>query len=455
LSGAAACLAHDTRPRPAPRLRPTPDALVDHLGRTAGIVTAGPAGRSVRRAGMIRRPDVVHWPHPVQHRGLKRSPARPVTLARGLWRRLGPGGQLALWVLLTLRIGLGLIVVLSIHGAPAPGAPRGGEPSSLFLSAWQRWDADWYRRLAEEGYRAGEGTAAFYPLYPLLTRAVSLPLGGHILWAQLVVSSLAFFVAMWLLYRVARLDVGPLAARLAVLLTACFPTGFFLLAPYTESLFLALTLAAFWLAQAGRPWAAGLAGFGAALTRFQGVFLLAPLAFEYLRQRREQGKRPGVALLAATLPALGLVALSAYQRILVGESRSALEVQARWGYRIVPFWDVLAASWAHTAGNRDVIEALNLLCVLGFSLLALVAARRLPVAYALYIGPSLVLLLSRQVMISPLGGVSRFTLVLFPCFIVLALWLRRCPWLAGGWLVLSAMLETLLLIHWVHRGWVA
>src|SRR5687767_8468695 len=74
-------------------------------------------------------------------------------------------------------------------------------------------------------------------------------------------------------------------ARLTVLLVALFPTGFFLLAPYPEALFLALTVASLYLARQGRWWLAGLAGLLAALTRFQGAFLALPLAYEYLRQR--------------------------------------------------------------------------------------------------------------------------------------------------------------------------
>jgi Mannosyltransferase (PIG-V) len=180
--------------------------------------------------------------------------------ARAFWGELGGGWQLALWLLATLRISLGLVAVLSLHlNAPA-GAEgdwselliRGGEPWSELLSTWQRWDALWYQRIAEAGYRPGDGTAHFQPLYPLLARIVSVPLSGQVVWAELLVSSAAFALAMWLLYRVARFDVGPLVARLSVLLTALFPTGFFLLAPYTEALYLTLTVAALYLARSWR-----------------------------------------------------------------------------------------------------------------------------------------------------------------------------------------------------------
>ena len=336
----------------------------------------------------------------------------------------------------------------------------GSEPWSVFLSSWQRWDALWYQRIAEEGYRGGGSAAAFYPLYPLLSRAAALPFGGHVVWGQLIVASLAFVVAMGLLYKLARFEVGVAAAPLAVLLTALFPTGFFLLAHYTESLFLALSLGAFWLARTGRPWAAGLVGFLAGLTRTQGLFLIVPLAHEYLRQRREWGKWPGVALLAAGLPGLGFLVYAAYLQLIVGEPRSGFELQQGWNYRIITPWRALTASWDHIAvsghqgrGSLPAIEALNLACLLGFAVLGLAVLRRLPLMYGLYVWPSLALLFAREMGFSPLMSVSRFTLMLFPCFIVGAVWLAGRRQLAVTWLILSAVLQLMLVqlySHWWH-----
>jgi hypothetical protein len=107
----------------------------------------------------------------------------------------------------------------------------GGDPWHLLFSMWQRYDALWYQQIATHGYAAGDSTVAFYPLYPLLSHVTSLLFGGQIVVAELLVSSVAFAVGMWLLYKVARLDAGPFAAQLVILLTAFFPVGFFLLAP--------------------------------------------------------------------------------------------------------------------------------------------------------------------------------------------------------------------------------
>ena len=95
------------------------------------------------------------------------------------------------------------------------------------------------------------------------------------------------------------------------------------------------------------------------------------------------------------------------------------------------------------------------MCLLGFRLLALLATRRLPLVYALYLWPYLGLLFTRQLFFSPLMSVSRFTLVLFPCFVLLAVYLAPHPRLARGWLVVSALLQIWLLDAWVHWRFVA
>jgi hypothetical protein len=60
-----------------------------------------------------------------------------------------------------------------------------------------------------------------------------------------------------------------------------------------------------------------------------------------------------------------------------------------------------------------------------------------------------------HLLISPLASVMRYTLVLFPCFILLASWLERRPMLSAGCLIVSGMTQALLLEYWVHFGFVA
>ena len=83
-----------------------------------------------------------------------------------------------------------------------------------------------------------------------------------------------------------RADTGEVA-RLAVALVAFAPMAFFFSAVYTESLYLALSVGLFWCARNGR-WAwVGVLGALAAATRSTGVVLLLPALVLYLYGPRE------------------------------------------------------------------------------------------------------------------------------------------------------------------------
>ena len=374
---------------------------------------------------------------------------------------------------------------------------QGGEPWSFFLSAWQRWDALWYTKIVTEGY-GSDGTLNFYPLYPLLSRGVAFVLGGHLAWALLVVTSVCFVLALRLLYELAyrESEGNRRVATLAVLLLALFPSGFFLLAPFTESLFLTITMGTFWLMHRQRWWLAGGAGFLAALTRANGVAMVFPLAVAYLRgrQRWPAGEAvpaaglagrlrgllrvPGWGLLPALGPVVGAAVWTTYPRLILGESDAGgtLIVRAlskllaiapgqaagssdRATWRLVPPWETLSAGFAqavnevgYVVGSLPVpyafmlpgVELLNFVALVGCRLLAVVALRRLPLEYSAFVLPNLAILLTRQMTALPLESLSRYALVLFPVFIVGAQLLARRPRLAATWLVLSAGLQLVL-----------
>jgi len=388
-------------------------------------------------------------------------------------------------------------------------AIRGGEPWSLLLTTWHHWDAIRYYELAQNGYQI-PGSGGLWPLYPFISRVVSIPLGGQLLLAELIVASIAFVVAMRMLYELVRTESDSLArvtrwtgrryevvedprrvetlARLTVLLVALFPTAYFFFAPYTEGLFLAFTVGSLLYARQGRWWLAGLLGMLAALTRFPGAFLVLPLVFEYARQhdlvgwvRRSGGSPPRLSAAATLLPLAGMFAVPLVQIVVRGPRVGAFLFNATqfWGdrltgskpagaklggfeYQVLPPWDVLNASWqyvirwtANPPASLPIVEALNLVCILLFCVLGAVAIRRLPFMYSLYVWPSLAILLTRQMGFSPLMSSSRYVLVIFPCFIVLSLLLvdRRAAtlvWLSGG-----AALQVFLL--WFHSriGFVA
>lgn len=100
-----------------------------------------------------------------------------------------------------------------------------------------------------------------------------------------MVSTLSCTLALALLYILTQSYFGPAAAKWSVVALAAYPTALFLIAPYSESLFLALTLATFLAARERRWWLAGGLGFLAGLARPNGMIISAALLLAWKEWR--------------------------------------------------------------------------------------------------------------------------------------------------------------------------
>ncbi len=310
------------------------------------------------------------------------------------------------------------------------------------LSPLARWDAVWYLRIADSGYTGSEPRAAFFPLYPLLIRALAAPAGGSpeaLLAAAYLVALAAFVAALALLYRLVELELGRRLAQPTLLLLALFPAAVFFGAPYSESVFLLCAVGAFYAARTGRFAWAGAAALGAATTRSAGLLLLAPLAMLWWSSRERRPADVAWLLLAP----LGVTAYAGWLGLTEGDALRFLDVQGAWSRElVVPLtgaWDGLGAAvdgarqlasgsrtpvyFEIAAGDPYRIAAINIM-LFAFLVFALVACvgvlRRLPRAYGVWVAASLVLPLSFPVAPQPLMSLPRFVAVLFPIFMWLA-----------------------------------
>ncbi len=171
-----------------------------------------------------------------------------------------------------------VLLALSFGAAHASGF---GSP---FWETWSRWDALQYLRIVTQGYfdaQDGWIRIVFFPLYPAAVWLVRLVLASeHI--AALIVSWVSLGGACVFLYKLVLLDMDAHAARRAVKYLLLFPVTVFLGAPFSESIFLLLSLACLYFSRTGRFWAACALGGLAALTRSTGVLLAVPVALEML-----------------------------------------------------------------------------------------------------------------------------------------------------------------------------
>jgi len=329
-------------------------------------------------------------------------------------------------------IGLfGVALFPPLHQVGVPGwAANPPDPGwQNVFTAWERFDALWFLRIGDTGYRLGDGSAAFFPLYPLAIRGLSFAIGGHPLAAATLVSNAAFCGALIVTYLLTTSELSERAARNTIPLMCLFPTAHFFLMPYSESLFFLLSVAAFWGARRGRWGVAGAAGALAAATRSIGFVLAPALLIEALHQRNEGRGRawPGVLAAAATL--CGLLAYLAYWGLRAGEWLAPLTRQANWqrefSWPWVTLWNGTGDAFGHLGegfGGYWLIDWLILVPMLAASVYAVV---RLRPSYAAYLWCSLLIPLTFVFPDRPLMSMPRFVLPLFPAFWGLELGLER------------------------------
>ncbi|MGH2636689.1 MAG: mannosyltransferase family protein [Actinomycetota bacterium] len=328
--------------------------------------------------------------------------------------------------LLTFVVGLASVMIVPPLGpAGVPGWPANPTPDpgwhNLF-TAWERFDALWFLRIADAGYGLGDGSAAFFPLYPLAIRSVSLLLLGHPFAASFLVSNGAFVGALVMTYLLTAMEFDERRARTTVVLISFFPTSYFFLMPYSESLFLLCAVTAFWGARRGRWVLAGAAGAAAALTRSVGLVLVPALAIEAFHRRAEGRGRAWPGLLAAGATGLGTLAYLGWWQLRAGEWLAPITEQRNWQREFWWPWTTLwrATKIAFSGGHIGDVDGaywlIDWLIVIPVLLLAVYAAGRFRPSYAVFLWGGLLLPLSFVFWGRPLISMPRFVLTLFPVF---------------------------------------
>ncbi len=324
-----------------------------------------------------------------------------------------------------------------------PALTSGDEgPILRSLTSWDGW---WYLGIVRDGYHAaplvnGYHDYAFFPLYPLLVRALSFPWPQFAGLVAVVLSNILFVAALVLLVRLGRVVLGDERASRGAILLAISPFAAVFSMAYSESLFLVLSLAAFLALERNRRPLGGLLLGLAAFTRLQGAILTLPLWLVLFLRDGRRLRLSQAWLLAGPLAGaafLGFVAL------LTGSAGAYGGAQGAWGR--------LGAGLSPAGGS--IIQAFSpyqaaLLVTLLFAVFLLVYLRpdRIPVPYALVPIISLGLLLSSGL----LESVGRYVSSAFPNAWLLAG--RRAAWFRRGWPVLSVVLLGLVSLQ-MFRGY--
>jgi Gpi18-like mannosyltransferase len=365
------------------------------------------------------------------------------------WRRIA-------WYFVASRIFIFIIGIISVYAIVQGGPEQTRNPLNLFI----KWDANWYIRIAQQGYvrtDPGVQSSAFFPLYPLLLHAGAyvfhdLRVTGYILSNTLLLGSCL------LLWKLVLRDYGRenVADRAVIFFLFC-PVSFFFSTVYTESLFFFLMLAVVYLATEGRWLAAGWCGYLASLSRPVGILLALVMVAEFAAQyakgwHSEKSTRDALSksrpffLWAVLLTEAGLGTYIFYLWRKFHAPVAFLQAQSYYWQRHLTFpwrpfehfeYPAFYDVWFWGAAVTGLV-----LIILGFVMKLRLSHSILCVCY-------FVLYLSTN----HLESLPRFLSVLFPFYITIGLIAVRWPRLEPLLLAGSTMLLTLSTVLFVNDYW--
>ena len=327
-------------------------------------------------------------------------------------------------------------------------------PGNNWIDGWVRWDSFWYESIVDPNPRfipAYLSNANFFPFYSWLSWIVSLPfrtfldLEHAFFIGGLIVSSASFLLGLTAVDRLATKLAGAEVSARTVWLIAVFPFSFFLTAVYADALYFCLCAWSLTFAYERKwPLACALAAM-ASMTRIPGAALFPALGLEYLRQNPPSPIGFGGTGFSPWIKkAAPLMAIMAIGPIVIGS-------YYYWRYDDpLAFLHARQLGWNRAGGIEGWTRDLGYFfqppifpcsgvadCIREFAptraLLGAIYLALLPISIGLTIASARTLgaglttwALVSIAMSLPNGfdGVGRFTAVLFPVFIALAMRLR-------------------------------
>ena len=321
-------------------------------------------------------------------------------------------------------------------------------PPYRWLDIWGQWDTGWYLNIAQNWYATeaqylNYHNYVFFPLYPTLIKLLGAVTGNNF-YAGLIISNMSLLAAAILLYKLVELDHDREVALNSVKYMFIWPTSFILSGVLSEALFLMLVIGCFYLARKGKWLNAGIAGFFLSLTRVNGVCVGIPLLYEYMKEKNFRLKGIRVNILALGLLPLGLMIFCVYNYYLTGDFLAFFYAQSAWGRHFDnPLKTLVYGMFVVGKNPGDIVSAWFTV----FTLASLaVFYRRIPLSYMLFCLISIVLPL-----LTGLASMPRFTVVLFPVFILFAQ-LGKDKKVDTAFTIIFSILLGCFMIFWCSRS---
>jgi hypothetical protein len=383
-------------------------------------------------------------------------------------------------IFLMWRFLLFVFQYIAINHVPLGNTDRFLGGGSLLYSvfpeifSWANYDGEHYLSIAIIGYRGLE--QAFFPVYPSLIRIIYellspvFPkiiidnLGNQLFYSTIIgllIANIAVYCCVILLWRLVVLDYSKKIANLTITSFLLFPTSFYLVSLYNESLFLLFVLTSFYLirtqkkAGQGRWFLGSVVGIISSATRIFGILLLPSFLLEMIQQKRSFKNSFWILFVP-----LGLLLYMGYQWKDAGDPLAFYNLQKivgeqhQSGITLLPQVYYRYTKMLFTVNPSDSIYitiAFEYLVGLMFFVLPIYGfSKKMRMSYVFY---ALVGFLIPTIQGS-FSSVPRYILAFFPSFIALGIFLSgrkyfRILYFAGSFILLMVFCMMFLRGYWV------
>ncbi|MBI2597286.1 hypothetical protein HYW41_03965 [Candidatus Daviesbacteria bacterium] len=333
---------------------------------------------------------------------------------------------------------------------------------------WNVWDAPHYISVAEFGYQKLGDEANFIillPLFPLSIFLLKFLFNVNYLVSGYLSSFMFSILLSIVLYKLVLIDYPKRVANMTILMLFIFPTSFFLHIPYTEPLFISLTVSSFYFVRRQRYWLSFICAGLASATKIAGLALIPALfleiiifnkgslkknIFNYLNVSLRNNKH--ILLFGLLISLSGFLVYLTINYYLWGNFFYFTIIQNQhWYERFSPFGQGLidafkAISWRSGIDRLMLGYGQIIAFILGLfmSIYVLVKVR---ISYGLFMIINLFFYYSMSFWIC----MMRYILTLFPMYLVLAIFSNNKIFLYI-WILLSSVLLIILSLIFIQNG---
>ncbi|MHB1988409.1 MAG: mannosyltransferase family protein [Acidimicrobiales bacterium] len=323
-------------------------------------------------------------------------------------------------VIVLASLGAARFLVGELHPAGAAGRKALGTSHAGLMS----WDAAWYQRIAEVGYAGSPKQALrFFPLFPLLGRAIGTVSGISDGAALILLANVLGLLALVLLHAlVSRESLGSDVAARSIWVVSLWPAAFVLVMGYSEALLLCLSIAAFLCWRTERLWWSAAPAYLAGLCRPVGLLLAVPALVEAICWWRST-EHPSLRavssrLLSVAAAPVGAASYLAWVAVTSGSFTEPLREQLSRAHRggVADPIATLFHDAADLVGGHDLGTALHAPFAVAFVVLTAYLFFRLPASYGWYAAATMAVAITAP----NLDSLERYGLACFPLAIAVA-----------------------------------